>query len=918
MALPKKEEIEKLINEFHEKEDNYLDAMYNDLKGNYLFNILINEQDLPDNEEKDFKNFMDLLLKDYITFYLLQKYEDDNNNEKIKQEFINFNPYDAEHDLILLLIKIRFKEDKNIIKNNKNDEIKIFLFKILWIESNYDYIINILKVYDILSSLLKGGKKELFNDISEYIRKGNVRYIAIEKRNPQHTEEINECFYILLAAICQCITSDKIMEGFICTDDISSYIEKCKEALLIITRLSDDLLLFLNEKNIIEEFLLIINISNKYPLIDDDFASNIMSKLKNLSIIIQTESESRITDLNLAFMELNKYIINQLNRNDSDNYENDNEDKNDDYYYELLSSFYLKELTRLPDINYRANILEQILINDKVIKKSLKSFKLLIKDILQPEVDKFKNILSNLTIKSDNILQMFEKKECTALSDTLFYLFEKNTFMYFEKAELIDEKRKSEKFKTFYDNKNPIYIILDEPLSIFEDCIKYLEGIIKKPDTKSKNKKMKKLFSLAYIRVYIYKFIHILDENPTRIDESKIIEIINGKDKEETKLRFMIKLYLYKVVFNIIGKDMSKMKSDKIQDKFKLKQYKNFVNFIEKDKEETFLKQLLLPSEDLDNTIFENEFLKIKRNEKNKYNDENIDINEIRESINDYGDDMFYLIYANLLSGNLYEVINYNKSQTLKNFWENWLEKIYSKDIKNLLKILFNVENLKIISGKYNIGRSQIEMLLYSMRFCFKTIISGNENSIYKNILSGDMGCLKETYFIGNDISENNYYSIYIKLKEHFNKCPKQDGAYICLCKTGFFQYIPNGYPTIKNNNEKCPHCGEPIGYSKGFLGFNSKPVNREGYVRIFEKLEDINNEDVKKLNQIYYMTLDEFYKKYIEPKILKEKPGIYEVSKKHFQKSNKIIRKLNSQLSYRLLNFILYSHLFFANIMNN
>ena len=324
-----------------------MENIYNYLYTNDLFNILIKEQaqakeyekkeenskDNSDSEKKDnnssdnednednekkqnssyFEKFMDLLLKDYITFYLLQNNHEKNENEE------NYNPYDVEHDLILLLIKKRFKKDSNILKLNKNDDLKLFLFKILWLEAN--------------------SKKSLFKDILEYIEKGNANYITQEKRNPQHTEEINECFYMLLASICQCITNEKIFKKLDSYDEFKLYINKCKNALQIISRLSDDLLLYLNEKYIIEEFLLIINYPYNHP-IDKDFSKDILKKLKDLSSIMQIESENKITKLNLSFIDLNNYLIKKFNNNKENNV---NEDKNDNKYYELLSSFYLKE-----------------------------------------------------------------------------------------------------------------------------------------------------------------------------------------------------------------------------------------------------------------------------------------------------------------------------------------------------------------------------------------------------------------------------------------------------------------------------------------------------------------------------------------------------------------------------------------------
>ena len=185
--------------------------------------------------------------------------------------------------------------------------------------------------------------------------------------------------------------------------------------------------------------------ANKYAIIGKDLY------LKDLSLIIQTESENKIIKLNESFIILNKYIIKQLNVINEENDENDIIEHNEEEdYYELLSSFYLKELQRLSDTNYKANILEQILVNEKDIKKSLESLKFLKGNILQPEFDKFVNILLALTNKSDIILQMIEKKDSRVLNDTLLYLFEKNTFIYFENAETIEEKQMKIKFKTYY------------------------------------------------------------------------------------------------------------------------------------------------------------------------------------------------------------------------------------------------------------------------------------------------------------------------------------------------------------------------------------------------------------------------------------------------------------------------------------
>ena len=717
-----------------------------------------------------------------MTFYLFRQYENTKNddyfyyNTEIKR---NYYPNDVEHKIILKLIDIRFKlsEYKNKNDNEINykiisendDNLKIFLIKILWMESNYDYIINIIKIYNKLSSLEPKNEKDiLFNDIEKYIKNGIVKYIAQEKRNPEHTKEVNEYFYIMLASICQCITNEDLLNKLV-SDEFPNFIENCQNSLDIITKLSDELLLFLNERYIIEEFLLIIEGINKMNLNDKDFSINILMKLKSLSNIIQSEEDNKIKLLIESFLDINEYIIKELDINKMNNEENENNElnKNDVESYDLLVRFYLKEYKRLIDINYRTTILEQVLNNDEIIKKSLELFKLILKNILQPEIDKFEKILDKFDNKTDDIYEMIEKKDSVILDDTLLYLFEKHIFIYFEKAELIEDKViKKKKFPTYSGTGKTRDIIIDkEPIDIFAKCLTYLYNI-NNPKNKTKNKKMKKLFCIAFIRIYIYKLIYTINEGEVA-NINDVIEKINKNsgNNQENKIRFIIKNYLYKIIYNIYGRDMSKMKRDNIITKYYLEKLdNNYKNFIDKDKSNVFLHQFLLPKEKDDIKIFKNIFLKIKSYQDNKYN--NVDINSIKKDLNDYGSDILFMIFSNLTTNNLIELYDNSDSEIQYNFWKNILDKLFKKEIKLLLKNIFNVNEFKKLLNNNNISKKHLEMLLYSIRFCFKTISSSNNECLYKKILLGDNNCIKDSFLIGNDISENNYYDIYLSLKE--------------------------------------------------------------------------------------------------------------------------------------------------------
>jgi hypothetical protein len=144
------------------------------------------------------------------------------------------------------------------------------------------------------------------------------------------------------------------------------------------------------------------------------------------------------------------------------------------------------------------------------------------------------------------------------------------------------------------------------------------------------------------------------------------------------------------------------------------------------------------------------------------------------------------------------------------------------------------------------------------------------------------------------------------------------EGCYVCFCKKGpYYHSIPSGYGGKKELDMKCRKCGSAIGsIEKGFIQKEIAPVKREEYYRIFADDKEIekeksNNAKREKLKQINYMTLEQYKIKYIYKTYKKEK-GVYMTLINQFKSDEKVVRNL-SQLSYRLLNFILYSHLYFA-----
>ena len=158
-------------------------------------------------------------------------------------------------------------------------------------------------------------------------------------------------------------------------------------------------------------------------------------------------------------------------------------------------------------------------------------------------------------------------------------------------------------------------------------------------------------------------------------------------------------------------------------------------------------------------------------------------------------------------------------------------------------------------------------------------------------------------------------------LEDIVNKSPGDTGNYVCDC--GYFYSIgPCGFPN-EQYKKQCPLCKQDIGYGQGIIKNNSGYYNhglaiRPGHYRIFknaeQKREQMSRFGVTDEN-IPNRTLEQYKEEVIKPLIYSCDKGITLIDKEDFLDKKKTVRNL-STISYRLLNFILYNHLFFANCL--
>ena len=875
-----KSDSEKQKIEFHNKEEYFLSSLYDKVSEDTFIFETINK--IPYN----------FILRDYITYYL-DKYNDNNSkNNKI----------------IELLINLRFNEEKNqIIKNNQNDPIKLLLIKIMWIESNVIYISSILKIFSYGKKLFKD-ENILYKMMEEKINNENrsIKYLTNEKRNPEHTREVNECYYIILASLCLSITSEeiKLTESFNSENnkvEINLYYNILKEINIILQNLNNDLYIYLNEMYIIDELKEIIELQ-KLKEINIEKIQEIRKYLNEGSLILQNNESDKIYELVENFNNIYDllYLI-DIKKEDDTNYYNK--------YYDTLKYIFFKEINKIADINYRCKILEKLLQEKEIIKKSNDIFQILLKKYISVKAgDKeFKKNLSIISKGGDEIINLIEnnlidpQKENNnfALSETLLYFFEKNSIIYLK--------------NTLYDKKEPI-LLEKEPLDIFKDCIKFLTDCEEKSKKKDKINiiYISKLFCLGYIKSFCSIFIKMFDASEPKFKvPEKIIEVIN---EDKCKLKKTIKLYIYKILFN--QKQMDVFLNPNSIKKYKLENYKEFKDFVKSLEE----KQINYGLETLDNDNYETIYKLIEKYSKDSFK-KKITKDEIDEDINI---DNFYNASNYLILSHLKRK-DFEKSVIYENFYKNICNPLFEKDKKGKLSIViqffFNFKKYEEIQKEFGINSFNIESVLYGYRFCLNEISDENEEGIYSPLYDKqNINYLSEKCYPGSDTKDEPYYELYSKIVNHFKEKPNE-GCYVCLCNKGFYHSVSSGFPDFPEKDNKCQNCQKEIGAitKKDESGEKLEIVKRDKYFRIFKDNEEINslkrnNNKRNKLEEINYMTLDEFREKYIQ-RLFNNEKGLPNFDKNYFKRDNKIIRNL-SQISYRLLNYILYSHLFFARLL--
>lgn len=678
--------------------------------------------------------------------------------------------------------------------------------------------------------------------------------------------------------------------------------------------LNDDLQIYLNEMYIIDEFLEVRNAFELNNIRNEENLNKIKDNIINNTYLLLSNDKDKDEKLINNLKDFYSLITTTFS-NIGQSYKG---------YNELLKNIFYKEIKKIPDINYRDLIFNYLIKEKETIVRSNESFNLLFKNVINPKKDIFLESLDKILFDDNIILTHIEeilksrKNETnySALNETLLYFFEKNSFIYLSRF----INKKQQKKKNYLDDKN----LLD----FFEKCINYLIIIFTNRDKFIENKRnISKLFCFGFIKSYCFYFISLIKDGEKKIkDINQVIKLINNineipeKEKErkkksenEEKVRkdftLQLQIYIFKIIYYINDKNFELFTNTFIK-KYGLDGY---IYFKEMKFEDNYLynyKYIKIKEENEKENEFIKIFEKYKQNEFNKVDYKDFDIEK-------YGIDLFYFYTQNLIIIALKSENFKESSKLLANFYKNVCVLLFNNIKERAISLCYNPEILKNIISEYSIQTNNInniKVFLNSYRY-FLNEISLNKKGVFSSLYNKN-SYIDKNYYPGNDIRNNiSIYKLFSRVLKQISRINQNDreGIFICLCTNGYNKIIDKSI-FEKKKEIKCPNC-KKIAWKYEFFSIKEN----SNFIIIKCEISEKKNKpfflsDAEKFWEKNSLTINEFKEKYITKYYIEEKGITIKTDINHLKKDDKPVRNL-TQVSYRLLNFILYSHVFFAGL---
>ena len=831
-----------------------------------------------------FKNIYDkkknilkkLLLEDYLRFFVIKFLEKNVIDYKINEHILSF---------LIIILKLKFfgtNINEYKFDNSQEEFIKILLFTI-------GYKNDIYILFTIFTQVIK-----YFPEIEKNIIRiltDNKMVYEISERNKEYTKIVNFVFFIIIEALSRAILLYSVDLIHFDKNKFYEYFNTFTVMEANLQNLNRKYYLFNKELYNIGS---IIKIHSSYKYNFDKFEKNYDKIIQNLLKQSDCLYENDYNHLYDIILDLNEIF--------NDTFEEKNEE-----YINLMFIVFLRQYEISNDEEIRIKLIGNFLNNPLLIKQS----KIFLYDTLKeikPEycekemtdkkkkcLEDFMNIDNNKLIKYKNLFNVYNNIKSNEFDEIILYIFETNCQSYFIN---IINKHNNQFNKECCDE-----LLMNISLDYLNKAIKYLYDIEQNENNDFNiNNKLIKFLAIAYIKTYVYFYVEINYKNFKIVDFDDINDIFNYKLDKKNLLKNINVIYIWKKYCKKF-ENFQKFETFKFSDK-KIPLYKAFFKKLDEEKKE-----------DKSTYIFKESFIPKKLDKLYSEISSEFAVNNMKMNLNfeeiNQNFDVFYCFLVNTLLSYLYSNNREYYLQKLNNVYHLTSNKIFFNTNGNLLynNLLLNLDNsiFKKISD-HPLNQPDFEILLYSFRYVFSTLSNNNNNTFFKknlfynNILTKDsFKYINENYIPGSFPFINEFIKSYNDLEEKFKKVVS-NGQYICK-DCGYLYEIPPC--TLPYSKGKCPN-GHDIG--------GEDHICCKKDLRVFPNEMDRN----RYANSISFekLLLNEYKKNYVDKFLLQKPKGIIKGYRFNDFERKDYITDVHI-ITYRTLNFILYSYLIVAFILN-
>ena len=589
---------------------------------------------------------------------------------------------------------------------------------------------------------------------------------------------------------------------------------------------------------------------------------------------------------------------------------------------ETIMKILISKYKEVIDINCREILCDKVLEDINLIKISNEFFIRILDifsftpDSLDLNNDNSDNPFSKSVESNKNyplLKKINEKENCIVLKENLKYIFKFKISQYYneelssKKFDNTDEKIREE-INTYLGEQSLLY---------FKNAHNTLIEIIHSNE-KVFNQNIKKIFCIVYCNFFLEKFVYYLvsQKNLITLCKTEIINYLiegsgnNNDNISEVKKTF--KLFILKELKSkYILERTEFLNIDKWKEEYSLKDLFQDLKFEKKENKELegCLDNIFLGGYEIEDLKAEKQARSLTQFNRRILSETqflcNIDL-FINDNLSTLKTENGFILCQN--SGLMKNFNNYINTNSL-----------YSKSTKKLIDLFFKQdEYINKLSNTIK-ETNAFEILLYAYKFSILCSLSNNNSIFSKMIGENCLEKIKNSYIPGADLYCDLWVESYLNMKKPISKHHSNgycDGYYICDCGEYYFQV----YCGVPIDISICANCHKKIGGLKEKLVIRDEDHGEYKIMRIYP--DEKNKNDVQQrqdLKKIYGKKFENGYPNKIfkdfEEEMIKKMNqdymGIFEPSYLFFIKETKNIRNL-SQITYRLLNFIVYSNIYF------